>query len=600
MKYNSQRNYVNSFNNYVNKGKIKLNKQIKIGQLKPFKEAVLHKNFREMLNYSAREYKDVTAFILKQKLGRDQVKYDYITYEMFRNQVEAVGTAMLQNGLKDKTIAIVGNNSYNWLVSYFATLGGIGTCVPLDKGLPFEELASSLERSYSDVLVFDKEHKKLVDQLKETNTCVKEYICMDEIEGFTSIKDLTEQGKNAIAEGFVEYRNLPIDEHAITILLFTSGTTSMAKAVMLSQYNILANIQSILTVEDVHVGDVNMAFLPYHHTFGSTGQFAMIAAGVTTAYCDGLKYLQKNLVEYKVSVFFCVPLLIESIYKKVMQNVKKQGKEKTVEFGIKLSKFLLKFGIDIRRKLFKEVLEQLGGNIRFIISGAAAIDPEALAGFNAFGITTVQGFGMTEAAPVICAENKNEMSNGSIGKALPGVEVRIDNPNEEGVGELIARGPNVMAGYFENQEDTDKTIVDGWLHTGDLAYEKNGFAFICGRKKNVIVLKNGKNVYPEEIEVLISNLEYVEECMVYGYPRKEDDPLDLAIGTKIVYKADIMKDNYNATSLEEIEKAIKADVDKINKTMPVYKQINKVIVTDEPMIKTTTGKVKRYEETKNL
>ncbi|MBR5516916.1 MAG: AMP-binding protein [Firmicutes bacterium] len=577
-----------------------MNKQIKIGQLKPFKDVVLHKNFKEMLNYCAREYKDVTAFILKKKLGKDQVKYDYVTYQMFRDQVEAVGTAMLMNGLKGKRVAIVGNNSYHWLVSYFATLGGIGTCVPLDKGLPFEELASSLERSYSDVLIFDKEHKKLVDQLKEHGTCVKEYICMDEIEGYTSIAQLTEQGMNAISEGFVDYRELPIDEHEITILLFTSGTTSMAKAVMLSQYNILANIQSILTVEDIHVGDVNMAFLPYHHTFGSTGQFAMIAAGVTTAYCDGLKYLQKNLVEYKVSVFFCVPLLIESIYKKVMQNVKKQGKEKTVKFGIKLSQLLLKVGIDIRRKVFKEVLDQLGGNIRFIISGAAAIDPEALAGFNAFGITTVQGFGMTEAAPVICAENKNEMSNGSIGKALPGVEVRIDNPNEDGIGELIARGPNVMAGYYENQEETDKTIIDGWLHTGDLAYAKNGYAFICGRKKNVIVLKNGKNVYPEEIEVLISNLEYVEECMVYGYARKEDDPLDLAIGTKIVYKADVMKDNYEATAVEEIEAIIKADVDKINNTMPVYKQINRVIITDEPMVKTTTGKVKRFEETKNL
>ncbi len=577
-----------------------MNKQIKIGQLKPFREAVLHKNFRDMLDYCATQYKGITAFILKHKVGKDQVKYEYITYEAFRDQVVAVGTAMLKNGLKDKRIAIIGNNSYPWLVSYFATLGGIGTCIPLDKGLPFEEFSSSLERSYSDVLVFDKAHKNLVDRLKAEGTCVKEFICMDELDGYKSIEYLTKQGEEILKEGNTEYNELPIDEHAITVLLFTSGTTSMSKAVMLSQYNILANIQSILTVEDVHVGDVNMAFLPYHHTFGSTGQFAMIAAGVTTAYCDGLKYLQKNLVEYKVSVFFCVPLLIESIYKKVMHGVKKQGKEKKVEFGIKLSKLLLKFGIDIRRKVFKEILDQLGGNIRFIISGAAAIDPEALAGFNAFGITTVQGFGMTEAAPVICAENKNEMSNGSIGKAIPGVEVRIDNPNEEGIGELIARGPNVMAGYFENQEDTDKTIIDGWLHTGDLAYEKNGYVFICGRKKNVIVLKNGKNVYPEEIEVLVSNLEYVEECMVYGYPRKEEDPLDLAVGVKVVYKTDIMKDNYGVDSVEAVEKVVKADIEAINNTMPTYKQINRIIVTEEPMVKTTTGKVKRFEETKNL
>ncbi len=577
-----------------------MNKQIKIGQLKPFRQAVLHKNFKDMLDYCAEQYKDVTAFILKHKEGREEAQYQNISYVEFRDQVAAVGTGMLERGLRGKRIAIVGNNSYHWLVSYFATLGGIGTCVPLDKGLPFEELASSLKRSYSDVLIFDKAHAELVDELKQAGTCVETFICMDQLEGYTSIKDLTEQGMKSAEDGFIEYKDLPIDEHAITILLFTSGTTSMAKAVMLSQYNILVNIQSILTVEDIHVGDVNMAFLPYHHTFGSTGQFAMIAAGITTAYCDGLKYLQKNLVEYKVSVFFCVPLLIESIYKKVMQTVKKQGKEKTVEFGIKLSSFLLKFGIDIRRKIFKEVLEQLGGNIRFIISGAAAIDPEALAGFNAFGITTVQGFGMTEAAPVICAENKNEMSNGSIGKSLPGVEVRIDNPNEDGIGELIARGPNIMAGYFENQEDTEKTIVDGWLRTGDLAYEKDGYAFICGRKKNVIVLKNGKNVYPEEIEVLISNLEYVEECMVYGYARKAEDPLDLSIGAKIVYKSDVMKDNYSVKDSKEAENLIRLDIDKINETMPTYKQINKLVVTDQPMIKTTTGKVKRFEEVKNL
>lgn len=577
-----------------------MNKQIKIGQLKPFRQAKLHKNFKDMLDYCAEEYKGITAFVLKHKISKDKVRYEYITYEAFRDQVSAVGTAMLENGLKGKRIAIVGNNSYYWLVSYFATLGGIGDCVPLDKGLPFEELSSSLERSYSDILIFDKAHRDLVDQLKQKGTCVKEFICMDELAGFTSIKGLIEQGMRHYKNGFKEYKDLVIDEHAITIYLFTSGTTSKAKAVMLSQYNILANIQSILTVEDIRVGDVNMAFLPYHHTFGSTGQFAMIAAGVTTAYCDGLKYLQKNLVEYKVSVFFCVPLLIESIYKKVMQNVKKQGKEKTVAFGIKLTKLLLKIGIDIRRKVFKEVLEQLGGNIRFIISGAAAIDPEALAGFNAFGITTVQGFGMTEAAPVICAENKNEMRNGSIGKSLPGVEVRIDNPNEEGVGELIARGPNIMAGYFENEDETSKTIVDGWLHTGDLAYEKDGFAFICGRKKNVIVLKNGKNVYPEEIEILISNLDYVEECMVYGYPRKEDDPLDLSIGAKVVYKQDIMKDNYNVKDLSNAQDIVKADIEKINKMMPTYKRINNIVVTDEPMIKTTTGKIKRFEEARTL
>lgn len=574
--------------------------QIKIEQLKPFREAVMHKNFREMLSYCAKKYTKTPAFILKHKNGKE-VSYEEISFAQMEKTVNAVGTSMLKRDMQGKNIAIMGNNSYPWLVAYFGTLGGIGTCIPLDKGLPHEELESSLNRSYADILFFGKEQKERVEKIKaEGKTNIKEFICLNDIEGYTTINDMEQEGVALLAAGNQEYLNLPIDEKAVSILLFTSGTTSMAKAVMLSQYNILVNIHTMLTCEDIREGDVNMAFLPYHHTFGSTGQFVMMAAGVTTAFCDGLKYLQKNMVEYKVSVFFCVPLLIESIYKKVMQTIKKQGMEKKVALGIKVSQFLLKFGIDIRRKLFKDVLEQLGGNIRFIITGAAAIDPEALAGFNAFGITTVQGFGMTEASPVICAENKNEMNNGSIGKALPGIEVRIDQPNEEGIGELIARGPNVMAGYFENAEDTEKTLVDGWLHTGDLAYEKDGYAFICGRKKNVIVLKNGKNVYPEEIEVLIANLAYVEECMIFGQPRKADDPLDLAICLKLVYKADVIKDNYGQLNAEEIEKLVREDIEKINKTMPTYKHITKLVVTDEPMIKTTTGKVKRFEEAKKM
>jgi len=353
---------------------------------------------------------------------------------------------------------------------------------------------------------------------------------------------------------------------------------------------------------NVHKGDVSMAFLPYHHTFGATGQFVMLAGGVTTAFCDGLKYLQKNLVEYKVSVFFCVPLLIESVYKKVMATVKKEGKEKTVAFGMKLTKFLMKFGIDIRRKIFKEVLDKLGGEIRLVVSGASAIDPVALEGFKAFGIEAIQGYGMTESSPVISAENIYENKVGSIGRPLPGIEVQIFEPNEEGVGELIARGPNVMYGYYENEEETSKVLVDGWLHTGDLAYvDKDGFIFICGRKKNVIVLKNGKNIYPEELEVLISNLPYVEECMVFGQPRNHDgDAKDLAICAKIVYKPDYMKENHSTEDTAEIEKIIKGDIDKINETLPVYKQMLRVVVTDEEMIKTTTGKVKRFEETKKM
>lgn len=575
-----------------------------IKQLTPVYKNDTYRDFRGLLNKAAEKYGDSDAFIIKHKKGRKEVSYEHVSFNRFRDDVNALGQGLLNEFGVGKRYAIIGKNRYEWLLSYFAVLGGLGICIPLDKGLPYEELESSLARSYADVLIYDPAHQEQVDRLKvEGKTKVSSFVCMDEIRMTEGNRE-----KSAAADGEQEcalrYTDLCIDPEKIDILLFTSGTTSMAKAVMLCQRNIMSNLEAIEKVIDIEPTDVSMAFLPYHHTFGATGQFAMIAGGAASTYCDGLKYLQKNLVEYKVSVFFCVPLLIESVYKKVMATVKKEGKEKNVAFGMKLTKLLMKIGIDVRRKIFGEILEKLGGNIRLVISGASAIDPEALAGFKAFGIEAIQGYGMTESSPVICAENIYENRIGSIGRPLPGIDVKIFEPNEEGIGELIARGPNVMAGYFENEEETAKTLVDGWLHTGDLAYvDKDGYIFICGRKKNVIVLKNGKNVYPEELEVLISNLPYVEECMVFGQPRNHDgDHKDLAICAKIVYKTDWMRENLGqeGDDVAKIEAYVKADIDKINESLPTYKQMLRVVVTDQEMIKTTTGKVKRYEEAKKM
>ena len=574
---------------------------IKLQELKPKFKAVRHENLRELLRFAAKEYGSDTAFIVKHKNGKE-VSYEHITFQEFFDRVNQLGAAWMKRGMQGKRIATVSKNRVEWMESHFAVLGGLGYSVPLDKALPYEELESSLIRSYTDVLVFEAAQAADIERLKaEGKTQIKEYICMDELEGYVSIPQLREEGKKLLEEGYDEYLSLPIDAFENQIILFTSGTTSLSKAVLLSHNNLVDNVYSLQLTEDLRRGDINMAFLPYHHTFGSTGQTLMLAAGVTTTYCDGLKYLQTNIVEYKVSVFFCVPLLIESIYKKIMTTVKKEGKENTLKFGIALSQFLLKFGIDIRRKVFKSVLDQLGGNLRFVISGAAAIDPEAVRGFDNFGIKAVQGFGMTEASPVITAENHDEYEYGSCGRAMPGVEVAIDNPDENGVGEVICRGANVMAGYYENEEDTAKTLIDGWLHTGDLGYiSDKGYLFLCGRKKNVIVLKNGKNVYPEEIEVLIAALPYVAENFVFGKPRREDDEKDLALWAKIVYNPEYMKEHYGASTQEEAEAVIRKDIDAINATMPTYKQVYNLVVTDHEMIKTTTGKVKRYEETKNL
>ena len=561
-----------------------------------------YSDFRELLNTSVDLYGDKDAFIIKHKKSRKEFTYEHISFNQFRQDVNFFGTGMIDEGHLGKRIAIIGKNRYEWVLSYFAAVCGLGMCVPLDKGLPYEELESSLARSYSDVLIFDKEHLADVEKvIAEGKTGVKTFICMDEIEGYKSVKEIVTAGRKSLAGGNTEYLKQPIDNQAVNVLLFTSGTTSIAKAVMLSQRNIMSNVEMIQQVVEVLPTDITMAFLPYHHTFGFIGQLVLLAGGATTTYCDGLRYLQQNLVEYKVTLFFCVPLLIESIYKKVMAGVEKQGKQKTVAFGMKLTKFLMKFGIDIRRKIFKDVLEQLGGNLRLVVSGAAAIDPVALEGFQSFGIEALQGFGMTEASPVLAVESVKENRLGSIGRPVPGVEAMIIDKNEEGVGELICRGENVMHGYYENEEETAKVLENGWLHTGDLAREEDGYIFICGRKKNVIVLKNGKNVYPEELEVLIANLPYVKECMVFGEPRHHDgDERDLAICAKVVYDPAAMEAAHNTADPDEIQAIVKKDIDAINETLPSYKQMLRVITTDQEMVKTTTGKVKRFVEKQNM
>ena len=573
---------------------------IKVKELKPIFTPVLHENLRDMVNYAAMAYDQDVAFILKHKLSKKEFTYENISFRRFRDEINGFGTALLKRGFQDRRIAILGNNSYEWLLSHLTIVNGLGISVPLDKGLPYDELESSLIRSQATAIIFDKAHRYMIEDIKRNdNTKLTDFICMDEIEDYEDVQALINEGQDLIEDGMEDYMNLPIDKDAMAILLFTSGTTSMAKAVMLSHYNITYDIYSMMQVEDIRHGDVNMAFLPYHHTFGATGQLLMIAAGATTTYCEGLKYIQKNIAEYKVSVFVCVPLLIESIYKRIMAAVKKEGKEKKLQTGIKLSRALLKIGIDRRRQLFKDIHEQLGGNLRYVISGASALDPVAAQGFADIGILAYQGYGMTEASPCIAAETSEEHKAGSIGLAMPGIEVAIDNPNEEGIGELIARGPNVMLGYYENEEETAEVLKDGWLHTGDLArLDNDGYIYICGRKKNVIVLKNGKNVYPEELETLIANLPYVEDSMVFGEPKRDDDEKDLALCAKIVYNKDMMKNIYGLENPAEIQAVIKKDIDAINEELPVYKHMLRLRVTDEPMIKTTTGKVKRYEEIK--
>ena len=580
------------------------NNMTMVPQLEPLFPATEHTDFRDLLNFADSHYGPDDAFIIK--TGKDENRqpiYRHVSFSTFKDEVNCFGAGMLKLGHLDKRIAIIGKNSYEWYMSYFAVLCGLGIVVPLDKGLPYEETENSLIKSQAKVILFDKAHESLAEELKKNGTTeVSAYYALEDIPGYTNVYDIIDIGRKELESGNDEFLSLPIDRDKMSILLFTSGTTSKAKAVMLSEHNIMANIYMLDRVEDIRHGDVNMAFLPYHHTFGSSGQTMMISCGSTTVFCDGLKYIQKNIVEYHVTVFVCVPLLIEAIYKRIQQGIDKQGKRKSFNFGMKLSKFLLKFHIDVRRKLFKEILDQLGGKLRYIVSGASALDPVVESMFEAMGINVVQGYGMTEASPVIAGENPTHRRPGSIGYSMPDLDLGVIDKNEEGIGEMVCRGANVMLGYYEDPEATAEILDDGWLHTGDLvSLDRDGYIYIRGRKKNVIVLKNGKNVYPEELEDLIDALPYAAESMVYGQKKNKDgDSKDLVISAKIVYDPEaagkLTGGKADAVDKDALRELVQKDIDAINEILPTYKQIHRFDLTDEPMEKTTTGKIKRYAQ----
>ena len=558
------------------------------------------KNIKEIIYNSAKVFSKNIAFIIKHKNG-DKVTYENKTYKNLLEDINSFGTKLYDLGYKNKRIAVVGRNRYEWVVAHLSNLLGGIVSIPLDKELQVEELESCLVRSKADVVVFDEKYIENIEEIKRrNNTNLKEYICMSKNENYKDFWTLLKDGKNLLKKGKKEYVNAKIDPYKMAILLFTSGTTSKSKAVMLSQNNIASNVYAMLLVEDFRPTDVNLAFLPFHHIFGSTEMIVMLACGIATAFPDGLRYVAQNLKEYKVSVFVGVPLLVEAIYKKIEQEIEKKGKTKLINKAKKVSNFLLKLGIDVRRKLFREVIDALGGSMRFVISGGAPLDKRVAQGFNELGIKLVQGYGLTETAPVISAENCKKVRYGSIGIPMDNVEVEIVDKDEDGIGELRVKGPNVMLGYYENEEETNKVLRDGWFYTGDLGYfDKDGFLFLTGRRKDMIVLKNGKKVFPEELETLINRLDIVEECIVFGIP-DEKDKNDIKLSVKVVYNKDVAKEKYPNMTEEELKKVIWEKIKEINKTFPPYKYIKNMILTDEELIKTTTKKVKRNEEIKRI
>lgn len=555
-----------------------------------FYDAHEYTDMREMLSDVAQKYPENNAFIIKKDKAKKE--YTYITYTKMLADMRALGTALLSADLPRKRIAVIGPNRYEWMLSFLTTMCGAGMAVPLDKGLAEAEILSLLNRSDADCVIFDKEYYPIFEALSQKpDTAIKRFICMDDYGDLEHLSTYLKRGEALLKEGDTSYIEAPLAPEEPGILLFTSGTTARSKGVLLSQSNILANIYAMCRCQKFYSSDVNMAFLPFHHTFGCVGTILFLAHGATNVFCDGIRYIAQNLTEYGVTVFVCVPLIIEGIHKKIMLTVKKQGKEKKLALGRKLSRMLLAVGIDARKKLFKDIHAALGGKLRYCISGASALAPEICEAFNDLGITTVQGYGLTETSPVISAENIRCQRRGSVGLPLCNVEVKIAEPDSRGIGEIVVKGPNVMHGYYEDEEATNAVLKDGWFYTGDLGKQnKDGVLYITGRKKNVIVLKNGKNVYPEEIESVINALPYVDESMVYGAPKGDD----IMIGVRIVYN----KDYFSGKTFAEIEETVREGIREVNANMAKHQYIKHIEVTDEPMEKTTTAKIKRYKVTR--
>ena len=567
---------------------------------KPIHEFVEYTDLKDMLKKSGEKYGDRPAYVFRTE---EEGKFREITHKEFRDEINALGTKLIDMGLKDKRIAVISENRYEWGVDYLAVAARTGVIVPLDKALPDNEIESLIIRSEVEAIFYSKKYDEVMNRIREQkNTKLQYFISMDlykEENGVKSQKELTKEGRKLLEEGNREFLDSKIDNEKMGIMLFTSGTTAMSKAVMLSHKNICSNLQDITAVIKLTPEDRFLSFLPLHHTFECTVGFLYpISTGGSIAFCDGIRHIAENIKEYKITAMISVPILYEAMYKKVMKAIEKKGKLETVKKGVKISNFLLKFGIDIRKKLFKEIHDTFGGKLRLFVSGGAALDPDTEKGFNELGITMYQGYGLTESSPVIAAEDDKYRRIGSIGKALPSLDVKIDNPDEDGVGELLAKGPSMMLGYYNNEEATKETLKDGWLYTGDLArIDKDGFIFISGRKKFVIVLKNGKNIFPEELEALINKIEGVKESFVYGRP--EDDG-DYKIAAKIVYDKENAKEILGTTDENEIKEKIWQEVKKVNKTMPAYKYIREIRITDKELIKTTTQKVKRAEEIKTV
>lgn len=561
----------------------------------PFYEPRKIETFKELIDTSEQLFSDRPAYKLK---NADGIYYD-VTYKKFRHDIYYVGNSLVADGYSREKIAVIGANSYKWSVTYLAVTCSNNVIVPIDKELMTNDIINIIRDSDSVMLFGDK---KYIEALSERRSDLPEnyrLVCFDDIEcaGAESYSEYFEKGRALYKKGVKSLNDVIIDKDALSSLIFTSGTTGMSKGVCLSQFNICSDIVSVSGVVKVYPDDQLLSVLPIHHTYECTlGFLLIIYSGACIAFCQGLRYITRNMLEVKPTVFITVPLMIEKIYGRIMKKLddKKGGK---LIFGVgkaasSFGKALGMKGID--RKIFAEVLENFGGRLRLLITGAAALDPRVAEDFIKMGIDIYIGYGLTECAPLVIGNHDKLMLPDSVGTPLPGVEALIHNPDDLGVGEIWVRGPMVMQGYYNNQKATDEVLTeDGWFKTGDLGtVDRDNCYKITGRCKNVIVTKNGKNIFPEEVEYYLNTSPVIEESLVFG-DEVEDET---TVSAKIYPNFEQIKKNLKRQELtqEEIRESIAEAIREVNKKLPKYKKIMHFDIRENEFIKTTTQKIKRY------
>ena len=561
-------------------------------------------SLKDIINIRFEKFLDKAAFIEKEP---NRKEFEKITYKQVRDKINGLGTYMLNDlNLKGEKIAVLGENSSRWYMSYMAVACGVGIVVPLDKGLPENEILSLLKRCGAKAIIYSSRRNEVIQAIKKDLPEDMVYIDMNKAESddvSLSFDRIAEKGLDEINAGDLSYINMPIDNKEFSILLFTSGTSDKSKGVMLSHKNLCANIYSCSCVVPTFGNYTCFSILPLHHTYEFTLDYLfMTAAGGTIGICQGLKYFNKDIKIIKPDFVLAVPAFIERINKAIEKNIKETGKESTINFVKKMANGFSKFGLDFRRKIFAKVHEQFGGNLKYLFCGAAPLEAELVTKMESYGFKFLQGYGLTETSPLVAGTTLTLHAPGTVGKAVEGVDIRIDlseNENENSnIGQIIVKGDNVMLGYHDDPQATKKALKNGWFYTGDLGYfDLRGNLVITGREKNVIVTSNGKNIFPEELESLINKVPLVGESMVYGKKRNNSDK-DVIVALRITLDKEQMEEKFgkNMPSDAEIYGIISEEIKRINRMMSPYKAIKELEIKKDDFIKTTTMKIKRKEE----